>query len=154
MRGMACCWAPKVPGFTPVGSRLEVRQRMATGVSDWNRSAPEEPTGRLRSVLSTPTTSRSLPAGTVTVVCCGEALLFPAAWNLTVTLASRDDGLYSRASVRQKVPRAPPALDTPLTTTFCRPPGRSSNGKSDPSPVTLSATDAYPAARPLVSLHH
>jgi len=37
---------PEAAGPSAVGSTLLVRQRTATGQSDVNRSAPEEPTGK------------------------------------------------------------------------------------------------------------
>src|SRR5512140_1852347 len=71
-RGFCC--APNVPGTTPNGSTLLVRQRTATGTSVRNRRAPADPTGRPRSESRTSTTSRIFPAGTVNVPVNGAGL--------------------------------------------------------------------------------
>jgi hypothetical protein len=149
--GAGFCCAPNVPGLTPAGSTLLVRHRIATGVSDVKRNAPAEPTGRPSSESRTSTTSRILPAGTVNVRVKGSGLAFWLAWKATETVASVDAGLKKRPSVRKKVELRPFARATPLTRTSWNPSGRSSKVKSELSPVTLSTTTEYPAARPRVT---
>ena len=63
--GTGFCCEPNVPGFAPVGSTFEVRQRIPTGLSDVKRTAPADPTGRLSSVPRMSVTSRIFPAGIV-----------------------------------------------------------------------------------------
>src|SRR5215831_9708364 len=78
-RGTGVCCDPKVPGFAPVGSTLLVRQTIATGQFEVNRSAPVDPTGSPRRVFRTSITSTTFPAGTTNDLVTGEALLVPLA---------------------------------------------------------------------------
>ncbi len=91
--GTGFCCEPNVPGLAPAGSTLLVRQSIATGHSDWNLSAPADPTGRLSSESRTSTTSRILPAGTTNDATAGEGFALPFAWNATWTVASVSVGL-------------------------------------------------------------
>src|SRR5713101_6034819 len=86
--GTGFCCEPKVPVYCPVGSTLLVRHRIPTGPSDLNLRAPEEPTGRLRSVLRTSTTSRIFPAGRTNDAVVGDGFELPLARNETWTVAS------------------------------------------------------------------
>src|SRR5258706_5907389 len=91
--GTGLCCAPNVPGRAPDGSTLLVRQRIATGASDWNRSAPADPTGSASRPPRTSMTSRIFPAASVNDAVAGDGFAFPAAWNDTLTRASPLVGL-------------------------------------------------------------